>query len=255
MQHGRPRRSKLSDHVVLHLAREIVSGRLAPGEAAAPAAEMAVGFEISQPVVRESIHALVNLGMLRVHQGKRTQVLPPREWNVMAPIVQQAYLLEGRADKLTAHFYEVRLALESRAASWAAERAGGEELARLQRLAQQLYAISTGTRDVEAFLAVDHDFHTAVASASGNEVLLGVLRNLQVFLSRAWSASRVAAQHLALLAEQHGAIARAIAAGDSKAASHAMEDHIQWAMQLEASGHDRRDSHAGRVELQPRSAP
>jgi len=228
-----PRRAKLTDQVVLHLAREIVSGRLKPGESAPAAADLAVGFEISQPVVRESIHALVSLGMLRVHQGKRTQVLTALEWNIMAPVVQQAYILEGRAEILTAHFYEVRLALESRAAGWAAERVEGEELAHLERLGQHLYDICSGTKDVEEFLAVDHEFHDVIANASGNEVLAGVLRSLQSFLSRAWTDSRVGAEHLDILAEQHGAIARAIAARDSTAAARAMENHIYWAMQME----------------------
>ncbi len=233
--HEPPPRTRLSDHLVLHLTREIVSGRLGPGDSAPPEAELASAFNMSKPVVRESIQALVGLGLIRVQQGKRTQVLPPHDWNVLAPVVQQAHVMEGRAEALTVQFYEVRLPLECQAAAWAAERADDAERRQIDRLAAQLKEVAHGSRDVRAFLAVDRGLHAAVASAAGNDVLLGVLRNLQSFLSRAWTDSRVKPEDLAELAEQHDAVARAIVAGQPAAAARAMAAHLNWAMRMETA--------------------
>lgn len=230
-----PRRTKLSDHLVLHVAREIVSGRLSPGDSAPPESELAAAFNISKPVVRESIQALVGLGLIRVQQGKRSQVLPQHDWNVLAPIVQQAHIMEGRVEALTRQFYEVRLPLECQAAAWAAERAGDAERREIEGLATELREIAQGSGDVRAFLAVDRDLHAAVASAAGNEVLLGVIRNLQSFLSRAWSDSRVRPEHLGELAKQHYAIASAIVARQPSAATRAMAAHLNGAMRIETT--------------------
>ncbi len=235
-----PRRTKLSDHLVLHLAREIVSGRLRPGDAAPPESELAAAFDISKPVVRESIQALVGLGLIRVQQGKRTQVLPPHERNVLAPVVQQAHVMEGLAEALAVQFYEVRLPLETRGAAWAAERARAEQREEIGRLADRMNEIARGSKDVQEFLAVDRDLHAAIASAAGNDVLLGVLRNLQSFLSRAWTDSHVRPQHLEDLADQHGALARAVIAGDADAAARAMHVHLEWAMRIETAKPDGR---------------
>ncbi|TAN31853.1 FadR family transcriptional regulator [bacterium] len=227
-------RAKLSEHLILHLAREIVGGRLKPGDPAPPEAELAVSFAISKPVVRESIQALANLGMLRVQQGKRTQVLEPQEWNVLAPVMQNAFLLEGRAESLTAKIYELRLALETRAAAWAAERAEPDDVTHIQELAQRLQEASRSGRIAE-FLAIDRDLHSDIAFASKNGVLVIVLRNLQSHLARAWTNSRVGMQHLETLTAQHNAIVQAIQGRDGKAAAEAMEGHLLWAMQLEAT--------------------
>ena len=229
-----PARVRLSDHLVLHLAREIVGGRLRPGDSAPPESELAAALNISKPVVRESIQALVGLGLIRVQQGKRTQVLPPHEWNVLAPVVQQAFVVEGRADSLTAQFYEVRLPLESQAAAWAAERANEQELAEIESLARRLDDLARA-EDLDAFLSADRELHTAIAEAAGNDVLLGVLRNLQSFLARAWTDSRVRPRHLQELAEQHNAVARSILGRRPRDAARAMERHLNWAMRLETS--------------------
>jgi DNA-binding FadR family transcriptional regulator len=223
----------LSAHLTLHLVCDIVAGRTKPGSPLPSEPELAAQFEVSKPVVRQSIQALASLGIVRVQQGKRTVVQDETEWNVLAPVVLQAFHQEGRADELTAHLYDVRLALETNAAAWTAQRGSREELDRLASLAERMRAIAAGPRDLPRFLDVDLEFHNVVGAAARNLVLRGVMRALHAFLSAYWQDSRIVGDQLETLAAQHAAIAAAIGRRDPDRARRAMEAHLVWARQID----------------------
>jgi GntR family galactonate operon transcriptional repressor len=231
-------RTKLSDHVVLHLSREIVRGHLKSGDHLASEPELATMFGISKPVVRESLRALASLGLIRVQQGKRTVVQDGSEWNVLDPLVQEAFRAEGRGPELARQLYELRLILETNSASRAAERATPAHLQELGVLAERMKAIATTTYDRDEFLVADRAFHDAVARASGNEALRQVIRNVHDFLATAWSRSTIAEDELELLAGMHARIAVAIRDGDASAARDAMAAHVERAAEKEFASHD-----------------
>src|ERR1700730_17301305 len=197
-----PKRSKLSDHLLIYLAREIVATRRRAGDLLPAEIELAARFGISKPVARESLQALAAAGMVRVQQGKRTIVLGKGEWNVLIPTIQQAYWLEGRAPELIWQLYEIRQVLETKAAVWAAERGDQEDLDKLEECIQEMRVIGQTSKDMQAFLAVDLAFHVIVATAAGNIVLSGVLRNFHSSPSNSWSRSKVTLEDLELLINQ-----------------------------------------------------
>jgi DNA-binding FadR family transcriptional regulator len=226
-------RTKLSDHLLLHVCREIVRGDLTPGDQLGSEHELSAQFGISKPVIRESLRALASLGMIHVQQGKRTVVLPSTEWNVLDPLLQEAFELEGRGGELARQLYELRLILETASAARAAARATPAQVEDLRRLSAQLAEIAVTTRDLDEFLLVDRAFHAAVAQASSNEVLRQVIRNVHDFLTRAWSTQSISEEELELLADLHVAIAEAIATGDEAGASAAMARHLERALAKE----------------------
>jgi len=221
--------SKLSDKLAVHFAREIVRGDLAPGQHLRSEPELAAQLGVSKPVIRESLRDLASLGLIRVQHGKRTTVQEPSEWNVLDPMIQEAFRLEGRGAELALQLYDLRLILEASSAARAAERATPEQIAELTQLAAQLRELATASNDPDAFLHVDRMFHDAVARASANEPLRQVIRNVHVFLTVAWSRTSINDEELEELAGLHEAIAGAIAAGDSKRAREAMTTHIEQA--------------------------
>lgn len=198
-----------------------------------PEAELAVRFQISKAVVRESVRGLEAVGMLRVQHGKRTRVLESSEWNVLALVVQEAYLAEGLGETISEQLYEVRLILEPPATAWVVRRAPDRTRARLIELADAMDKVAVDSRSVREFLSIDRQFHGAIAVASGNAVLRAVLRDLHAVLLN-WTYSKVAVEHLEPLAAQHQRIARAVARGDAAGASKAMASHLQFARQLES---------------------
>lgn len=74
-----PARLRVADHVFETLARAILNGELKAGEPLATQRDLAQQFNISALVVRQAIHRLEDLGLVRVKQGSTTIVLDPNE--------------------------------------------------------------------------------------------------------------------------------------------------------------------------------
>jgi GntR family transcriptional repressor for pyruvate dehydrogenase complex len=70
-------RQRGADYVFETLARLILSGELKPGQALPTQRELSEQFQISTLVVRQAIHRLEDLGLLRVRQGSAMIVLDP----------------------------------------------------------------------------------------------------------------------------------------------------------------------------------
>src|SRR6185437_1115481 len=96
--------------------------------------EIVSQYGVSRTVARETVQALAMLGMVTIQHGKRTEVCPPDEWDILSATVQEALRREGRAEPLLRDLYEFRMLIEPQAAAWMAEHASQEDLAELDRL-------------------------------------------------------------------------------------------------------------------------
>ena len=74
------------------------------------------------------------LGMVNIQHGKRTEVCPPEEWDILSATVQEALRREGKAEPLLRDLYEFRLLIEPQAAAWMAEHGTADELDELDEL-------------------------------------------------------------------------------------------------------------------------
>lgn len=74
-----PVRQRVADHVFETLAKAILAERFTPGEPLPTQRALAKQFNISALVVRQAIHRLEELGLVRVRQGSSTIVLDPEE--------------------------------------------------------------------------------------------------------------------------------------------------------------------------------
>jgi DNA-binding FadR family transcriptional regulator len=72
-------RQRVADVVFDSLARAIITGELPPSEPLATQRDLAKQFNVSALVVRQAIHRLEDLGLVRVRQGSPTIVLDPNE--------------------------------------------------------------------------------------------------------------------------------------------------------------------------------
>ena len=131
-------RGGLHGQIVHAIGREILSGRIRPGELL-PAPP---GLPASRTVLREAIKVLAAKGLVESRPKTGTRVRPRHAWNLLDPDVL-AWQQDGAAPaaflrKLT----EVRLIVEPAAAELAAQRAGATEL----------QAIDEAYRDMEAAL-------------------------------------------------------------------------------------------------------
>lgn len=230
-------RLHLSDRFVQHLAAEIVGRVYAAGDALDAETKLAADYELSKPTVRQGLAKLADVGLIRIQHGKRSIVLGESEWNVLDPVVHQAFHDAHRGPELGCHLWEVRRLLESAAAARVAEQGTDDELDQLDLLVRRMWEIARSDRDVRRFLEVDHAFYDLIADASRNPALSCVIRPVHGFLSTLWSAeSRIRADQLPVLAEEHDRIVAAIRARDPERARTEITAHLTRTEHLACPG-------------------
>lgn len=217
---------RLHERAAVVLAADVVSERVAPGDSFASAEEIVERFGVSRTVARETIQTLSMLGLIRVQHGKRNEVLPPEEWNVLTPVLQEALQREQRLEPILRDLYEFRLLIEPQAAAWMAERGRESDLADLAVIAAEMGVLAEDVKNSPRVMAADQDFHRLIARASSNRVLATVARNFWEAVSLLWLESKLTAQELQVVAAQHQEIAQAIAARDSARAAESMRAHL-----------------------------
>ena len=229
-----PRR--LSHQVSALLAAEIVSGRIPVGHAFPSSEDIVARFGVSRTVARETAQALAMLGLVRVQHGKRTEVCPPEEWDILSAIVQEAMRREGKAEPLLRDLYEFRLLIEPQAAAWMAVYGSDEDTHRLGDLAATMEGLTGEDVAVPDLMAADRSFHDLVARASENRVLAAVSRDIREVISTLWGLSTLGAAGARHVAEQHRTIADAVERRDPAGAMAAMRDHLTWAAEADLHG-------------------
>jgi|GraSoiStandDraft_4_1057263.scaffolds.fasta_scaffold221583_2 DNA-binding FadR family transcriptional regulator len=223
----RPRTAKLYEQITPQIARDIVSRRLPPGATIPSEPQLVATFGVSKTVARETVQVLEAAGLVRVQHGRRTVVLDEQEWNILSPLIQEAYRTENLAGPLIGELYEVRLQLEPQAAHWAAERATPLEV---QQIRDILEAMRQSLSAKHPFLTHDQEFHIAVVQAAANRVLRAVLRDLHEVLISSWVMTDLNLDDLHTVFAQHQRIADAIIASNGPDAERAMRDHLEWAV-------------------------
>src|SRR5690606_1014403 len=120
------RRVGLIDQVAARFRDEVVSGRWPVGERIPIEAELAAGFGVGRNTVREALQSLVHSGLLERQQGRGTFVIASSE---LTGALEREFAGGSRQ-----HYLEMRLALDSTAASLAAVRRSDSDLQRLREL-------------------------------------------------------------------------------------------------------------------------
>jgi DNA-binding FadR family transcriptional regulator len=227
---------RLSEQLSTLLAAEIVSGRIGVGEAFPSSEEIVTTYGVSRTVARETVQALAMVGLVNVQHGKRTEVSPQEEWDILNAIVQEALRREGKAEPLLRDLYEFRLLIETQAAAWMADHGSDRELAELGELADRMERLIDTGASVSELATADRSFHDLLAHASDNRVLAAVSRDIREVIGMLWRFSSLDPTDADQVAEQHRQIADAILARDGRAAASAMREHLVWAARADLDG-------------------
>ncbi len=214
---------RLSDRLASHLGRKIGSGMIRPGERLPTEERLAAAHGVSRTVVREAVHQLKSLGLLRSRQGSGVFVsdeLPAEaltlELNVIASIDD------------VMHIREVRRALEAETAALAAGRASASQVAGLRRA---LRAIDRSVADGRDGVDEDLALHRLIAAAAGNPHFGRLLDFLGQYLKEAMRVTRrndaTRTEFGDAVRREHQAIVEAIAAGDAALARRRALQHMR----------------------------
>jgi DNA-binding FadR family transcriptional regulator len=159
-------RLRIADRVFETLLRAILQGELRPGEAVPTQRQLSTQFGVSPLVVRQAIHRLEELELVRVRQGSATMVLDPAKATDVRLI--QLQLEVARPGDATA-----LAAIENRALSTlpllalAERRITAAELQRLERRVE-MYREDASAEERATFHA---EFWELIAAATRNPLL------------------------------------------------------------------------------------
>ncbi len=196
------------EHVLRLLEREIVQGRLAPGERVSEE-RLAERIGVSRTPVREAMRVLEGQGLIVRRRGRGTFVASPTT--------------PDEAKTL----YELRIPLESYLAERAASRANANEIETLARI-QRRFAEVDASDDLQLrrLVAVDSELHWTIYRAAQSD-LTSVVSSYWGRLFREIY-TRVYTNRPALdFALDHDRIVAAIADRDPERARVEMADHIR----------------------------
>ncbi|MEV4458097.1 FCD domain-containing protein [Microbispora sp. NPDC049633] len=138
---------------------EVVSGRWPVGERIPTEAALVSEFGIGRNTVREALQSLVHAGLLRREQGRGTFVISSSE--LTGTLERQ---LAGGTRR---HYLELRLSLDSAAASLAALNRSDADVELLRELRDRREA-SWSTDDLDLRASADLALHHAIVAATHN---------------------------------------------------------------------------------------
>lgn len=212
---------KASDVLANELRERILSGEYPEGTPLPPERELGVQTGMSRTTVREALRILEVQGLIRIKAGRAggAFVRTPGEESVASSL---ELLIRGRRIRL-ASVHETREAIEPSCAGLAARHRTAEDLERLEAANSRI----ADSASLEDFLQANVDWHVAVATASHNEILTGVM----LALSRAIytvtnNEGFVDDEVRAITVRAHRSVTRAIRERDPEAAVRRMSRHV-----------------------------
>ncbi|MEN3534226.1 FCD domain-containing protein [Microbispora sp. ZYX-F-249] len=149
----------LIDQAAERFREEVVSGRWPVGEQIPTEAALVAEFGIGRNTVREALQSLVHAGLLRREQGRGTFVISSSE--LTGTLERQ---LAGGTRR---HYLELRLALDSAAASLAALNRSDADVELLRELRDRREA-TWSTDDLDLRASADLALHQAIVAATHN---------------------------------------------------------------------------------------
>jgi GntR family transcriptional regulator, transcriptional repressor for pyruvate dehydrogenase complex len=212
---------KASDVLANELRERILSGEYPEGTPLPPERELVVQTRMSRTTVREALRILEVQGLIRIKAGRAggAFVTKPGGESVASSL---DLLIRGRQLRL-ASVHETREAIEPSCARLAAlHRTAGD----LRRLEDANDAVAAST-DLEDFLSANVDWHVAVATASHNEILTGIMMALSRAIYTVTNNEGFVNDEVRSIAVRaHRSVTRAIKERDADAAVRRMERHV-----------------------------
>jgi len=206
---------KLYQKIALAIAAAITDGRYSPGDKLPSERELADEFRVSRPTIRDAMIALEFQGLVEARQGSGVYV------TAAAPVPEDVTEFEVNALEWT----EARRLFEGEACALSAAVVTQEQLTLLERLVDEM-AASASDEEIER---LEREFHMIIALATGNAAI--ALGAEELWLLRQQSQPCVSMLRRARatggnFVEEHRQIVAALRERDSKAARHAIHNHL-----------------------------
>ena len=221
-------RRKLHAEVAARIEADMHAGRYAEGDQLPSERELMERYGVGRPAVREALLSLEKMGLIAIRSGERARVTAPQAQVLFGQVAGAARRLLATPEGVR-HFQEARLLFETALARYAAEHAGPEDVAALERA---LEANRAALGDRAEFQRTDVAFHYVLAELPANPIFTALHQAMVEWLTeqRYRTLRHPGADQEAF--EHHRRIFRAVAASDPDAAERAMRAHLEQVASL-----------------------
>lgn len=205
--------------IARRIGTDIVSGRHAPGDVLPGELDLAAQFRTSRNVIREAIRMLASKGLVQSRKKAGTRVCPRSDWQVLDRDILTWRLQSGSEIGFALDLLALREAIEPAAAAAAAVH---QDRAAIAAIRTQFALMASAGTDRTRFAEPDLQFHKAILSASGNELMMAFGSMIEAALAAFIAISLRHAEAPGPSIPMHEAILLAIEAGDPAGARKAM---------------------------------
>lgn len=165
-----PKSQKLYMLVVDQIKSLIENETLKCGEKLPSERDLSLEFGLSRSTVREAISALEIMGLVEVKSGLGTFVAERNDSD------DDFYELTENDGISPTEIFEARIIMEPQLAKLASQRATQEDLDRLKDIVDKAEILLES--QIEEFEVLDEQFHSIIANAAHNDVLLKFAQNI-----------------------------------------------------------------------------
>lgn len=194
----------LADQVFEHLETDILSGKYKIGESLTES-KLSLELGVSRTPIREALR--------RLEQEHLIEEAP------------KGMVVVGIGEKDLADIFEIRGALEGKAAKMAAENYTDEQLS-IVREALEFQEFYLGKQDPDRIKSMDSRFHETIYKMSGSTIFYDVLMPLHKKILKYRKASVSDSSRAAASVAEHRAIYEALLARDAQLAERLISEHL-----------------------------
>ena len=215
------RRTNLADMVFDKMKERILSGEYEQGRLLPTQEDLARAFGVSRTVMRDAFHKLSSLGLIEIRQGRGSSVRSTNPLSIMSSLLA-SFNMDAASirDLMEARYY-----LEQCIIRLAAVRITEEDLDLLGANVDLMEkAVASG--DIQAFAAIDLEFHEKLAEISQNQVLQRTLLVIRGMMKNFFDGFSKTPDVAPRAVGYHKEIYRALKARDPELAERKLREHL-----------------------------
>lgn len=179
---GRPAARNFHTFVINEIGHGIVTGKFPVGSILASDAVMMETYGVSRTVLREALKTLEAKGLVEARPKVGTRVSPTSRWSLFDPQVLSWHFYASPDRHFYESLFDVRRALETRAAALATQRRTAENI---RVMKYWLHQIESAGGDFENHGIAVLEIHRTVAETSDNALLRSVTGIVELTLALA----------------------------------------------------------------------
>ncbi|MBN1105968.1 MAG: FadR family transcriptional regulator [Deltaproteobacteria bacterium] len=212
---------RLTDQIVEKLVSMIAEGKFKPSDRLPPEPELMKRFHVGRSSVREAIGALSLIGLLTVDHGRGTVVSPSLDEALSKSL---GWVISTMGPDKVRELVEARVELEQSIVRLAVEKGTEQNIAEMRYHNERLRTAKWGSKKL---IQADLAFHTALAKASHNTILIRLASELRQPMRR-WMEQKASVDWgYENVFEQHDEILKGVEARDSQRAQLALREHLE----------------------------